>query len=112
MQSEKLFFNAIGDIKSNRNYIFQSGKTFFAKLYGASEANEDNFIERVEVPVVHLSKKLASEEALEHHLMRAHLQTMMWKAADQQGLIPTVSFDITNFGWKVLDGIPLPVTTK
>ena len=42
--------------------------------------------------------------------MRAHLQTMIWRAADQQGP-PAVSFEITNFGWKVSDGIPHPITT-
>ena len=34
---------------------------------------------------------------------------MIWRAADQQGP-PAVSLKITNFGWKVSDGIPHPVT--
>ena len=37
--------------------------------------------------------------------MRAHLQMMLWKVADQQGP-PHV--DITEFGWKMKDGIPSP----
>ena len=37
MQRERIFFNAIGDIDSNRNDIFQTGKTFFAKLYGGKQ---------------------------------------------------------------------------
>ena len=51
-----------------------------------------------------------TDEALEHHLMRAHLQTMIWRAADKQGP-PAVSFEINNFGWKVSDGIPHQITT-
>ena len=117
MQSETLFFNAIGDIDSNRNDIFQTGKTFFAKLYGGKQMritsmNELRFqlftSRKAKAPAI---KKLPpSDEALEQHLMRAHLQTMIWRAADQQGP-PAVSFEITNFGWKVSDGIPHPITT-
>ena len=117
MQSERLFFNAVGDIDSNRNYIFQTGKTFFAKSYGGkpmkiTSMNELRFqlftFRKAKAPAI---KNLPpTDEALEHHLMRAHLQTMIWRAADQQGP-PAVSFEITNFGWKVLDGIPHPITT-
>ncbi|KAI0222571.1 hypothetical protein LSAT2_026176, partial [Lamellibrachia satsuma] len=41
--------------------------------------------------------------------MRADVQAMLWKAADQQGA-PNV--DINNFGWDVNDGKPQPVTAK
>ena len=37
------------------------------------------------------------------YVRRSHLQTMLWKAADQQGP-PNV--DITKFGWEVTEGIP------
>ena len=39
------------------------------------------------------------------HIKRAHLQVMLWKAADQQGP-PQV--DITQFGWDLKDGVPCP----
>ena len=40
------------------------------------------------------------------HIQRAHLQMILWKAADQQGP-PDV--DMTHFGWKMKEGIPSPV---
>ena len=45
------------------------------------------------------------------HALRAHLQIMqimLWKAADQQAP-PAVSANITDFGWEVQNGIPVPV---
>ena len=80
MQSERLFSNAIGDTDSNRNYIFQTGKTFFAKLYGGKQMkitsmNELRFqlftSRKAKAPAI---KNLPpTDEALEHHIMRAHL---------------------------------------
>ena len=42
------------------------------------------------------------------HALRAHLQVMLWKAADQQAP-PTESANITHFGWEFQDGVPIPV---
>jgi len=42
------------------------------------------------------------------HAMHAHLQIMLWKAADQQTPL-AVSVTITDFGWEVKNGIPVPV---
>ena len=42
------------------------------------------------------------------HALRAHLQVMLWKAADQQAP-PTESTNITHFGWEFQDGVPIPV---
>ena len=39
------------------------------------------------------------------HVRRAHLQMLLWKAADQQGP-PDVS--IADYGWKIDDGITCP----
>ena len=45
------------------------------------------------------------------HVLRAHLEVMLWKAAGQ--LVPpadiTDSADITNDRWELKDGIPIPV---
>ncbi len=49
-----------------------------------------------------------TDAALDCHILRAHLQCMLWKAADQQGP-PTV--DVTKYGWSIGgDGILQPVT--
>ena len=42
------------------------------------------------------------------HAIRAHLQIILWKAADQHSP-PEESVDITHFGWEFKDGIPIPV---
>ena len=39
------------------------------------------------------------------HVLRAHLQVMLWKAADE-------SNDITNFGWVIQDTIPIPAVAQ
>ena len=44
------------------------------------------------------------------HLLRAHLQVMLWKVADHQTPPDDECSNITNFGWKIVDGIPVPVT--
>ena len=38
-------------------------------------------------------------------MLRAHLQVMLWKAADE-------SNDITNFGWVIQDTIPIPAVAQ
>ena len=43
------------------------------------------------------------------HLWRAHLQVMLLKVADHQ-TPPDECSNITNFGWKIGDGFPVPVT--
>ena len=43
------------------------------------------------------------------HLLRAHLQVMLCKVADHQ-TPPDECSNITNFAWKIVDGIPVPIT--
>ena len=46
-----------------------------------------------------------TDQNLAHHMRRAHLQAMLWKAADQLGP-PDIS--ITDYEWEIKDGIPNP----
>lgn len=39
-------------------------------------------------------------------MLRPHLQTMLWKAADKES---GLQFNITEFGWEVLNIVPSPV---
>ena len=39
------------------------------------------------------------------HVLRVHLQVMLWKAADE-------CYDITNFGWVIQDTIPIPAVAQ
>ena len=45
--------------------------------------------------------------SLSHHILRAHLQVMLWKAVDHQAP-PCESTNITHFVWEIQDGIPVP----
>ena len=45
------------------------------------------------------------------HALRAHLQVMLWKSADQPRP-PPESEDITKFGWVYKDGIPMPAVSE
>jgi hypothetical protein len=45
------------------------------------------------------------------HLLRAHLQVMLWKAADQHGQ-PNEAEDITKFSWEVKNGVVMPVISR
>ena len=38
------------------------------------------------------------------HALRGHLQFILWKVAS-----PAVSVNITEFGWEIQNGIPVPV---
>ena len=46
--------------------------------------------------------------SLSHHILRAHLQVMLWKAVDHQAP-PSESTNITHFGWEIQDGIPVTI---
>ena len=43
------------------------------------------------------------DENLWYHMLRAHLQVMLWKAADEQS---APLLQITSFGWEIVNGVP------
>ena len=45
------------------------------------------------------------------HVLRAHLQMLLWKAADHQHP-PTETQDITKFGWKIEDNTITPTVSS
>ena len=52
-----------------------------------------------------------TEAALNEHIKRAHLQTMLWKAADQVNPPDVIiSGDISDLGWNIVQGVPHPCT--
>ncbi len=46
-----------------------------------------------------------TDAALDEHIKRAHLQTMIWKASDQ---IEPPTVDIVQYGWVMANGVPVP----
>lgn len=65
--------------------------------------------------VRHLGPKIMSlpptSTNLLQHVLRSHLQVMLWKAADQQAP-PDESVHITQFGWEIQENIPIPVIAQ
>ncbi len=50
---------------------------------------------------------LPTSDNLSYYALRAHLQVMLWKVADQLAL-PSESTNITDFGWEMHEGIRVP----
>ena len=88
--------------------LVEAKKPFFSALYhqlpGTSmeSAIFKLFTKKKKSPTV-MALPPTSANLLQH----AHLQTMLWKAADHQGP-PDGSATITNFGWDIQDGILIP----
>ena len=45
------------------------------------------------------------------HALRAHLQVLLWKAADKLDP-PQITQDITKFGWDITDGVMPVIATQ
>ena len=91
--------------------LLKTGQMFFAALYGQSKCTSLNVVrymiytkKKGKPPLV---KSLPpTDKNLLLHMLRAHHQTMLWKAADKQ-VAPAI--DITDFVWEMLNSIPSPV---
>ena len=103
--------NVVGDIGISSADLMQAVNPFVTALYNqvpgtSMEVARFNLFTKKKSPKV-MALPLTSANLLQHAL-RAHLQIMLWKAADQQAP-PAVSATITDFGWEVRNGIPVPV---
>lgn len=101
----------IGEISMTETGLFQAALPFFTALYqqlpGTSmeSARYNLFAKRKNTPKIMALPPTSAN--LLYHVLRAHLQVMLWKAADHQAP-PSESGDITNFGWDMQEGIPVP----
>ena len=80
---------------------------FFLALYGQKKTDSLNsarykmYMSRKKPPP--LKKLPPTDNNLQLHVLRAHLQMMLWKAADQRHP-PVDARDIRRFGWDVKEG--------
>ena len=76
----------------------------FSRFYGQKKTDSLNsakmYMSRRKPPPL---KKLPPTDNLQLHVLRAHLQMMLWKAADQRRP-PVDARDIRRFGWDVKEG--------
>ncbi len=101
----------LGEPNMNQANVFDCGKQFITAIYNApgsismEEMRYHVFTKQKKKPkLINLPPTSAN---LHHHILRSHLQVMLWKAADQKEPHNEAN-DITKFGWEVKDGMPMP----
>jgi hypothetical protein len=107
--------DVLGEVSTTQADLMEAAKPFFNALYrqrpvtSIESARFTLFTKKKKSPKV-MALPPTSANLLQH-VMRAHLQVMLWKVADQQGP-PNESADITNFGWEFQDSIAVPVIAQ
>ncbi len=103
--------NTLGNPDAPIKDVITAGQEFMCLLYGSNVVMPMNqlrhkiFSSKKTTPQI---KSLPpTDAALEAHILRAHVQCMLWKAADANGP-PEV--DYSKFGWEQKDNILQPVT--
>jgi len=104
-------FEVLGEEDATHEDLMNTGQQFFTALYGQPPGTSMSMARyqlysRKKGKPMQIMALPPTEVNLLLHVRRAHLQMMLWKAADQQAP-PCV--DITQFGWELNDGIPSPV---
>ncbi len=107
--------DVLGEVTATPEAILEAAKSFVIPLYGLplgtspESARYTLFTKNKKSPKVSILPPTSPN--LLQHALRAHLQVMLWKAADQLAP-PTESADITQFGWEYRDCIPVPVVAN
>ena len=92
-----------------------SSNNVFLPLYGQkncaimNKARARFYLSRPKPPL--LKKLPPTDVNLQLHVLQAHLQMQLWKAADQCHP-PAESQDITKFGWSIEESIVTPVISR
>lgn len=112
-RNNDLHLEIIGNQNSSDTEVYETGRSFFNKLYGCNGSKTMNelrfvcFTKRRSTPKI---KSLPpTDEALRNHLMRAHLQAMTWNCADEDDP-PLV--DKSKYGWQLEDGVYHPTQSN
>ena len=107
--------DVLGGVGATHDDLPITATRFFLALYGQPA---ETSIESARFTLYTRNKKSPKVKALPPtspniclHVLRAHLQTMLWKAADQQSP-PDESMYITDFGWKIRDDVPVPAVAE
>ncbi len=106
--------DVLGEVGATHDDLLKTATTFFVALYGQPA---ETSIESARFTLYTRNKKSPKVKALPPtspnlflHVLRAHLQAMLWKAADQQS--PDESTSLTDFGWKIRDDVPVPAVAE
>ncbi|MEE8115221.1 MAG: hypothetical protein V3T23_12820, partial [Nitrososphaerales archaeon] len=106
-------YSALGELNASHEQLMEAGRTFFCALYGQPEGTTMSEMRyymytRKSGKPLKLMALPPTEINLFLHILRAHLQTVLAKSADQQA---PPELDITKYGWDIRDGIPVPATS-
>lgn len=103
-------YSVLGEEAATHEDLLKVGQKFFGALYGQPKCTSMNAARHVIY-----TKKKAKPPSLKSlpptdanlllHMLRAHLQVMLWKAADKQNA-PSVI--VTDFGWDLENNMPAP----
>ena len=105
----------LGEEEATQSEIMEAAKIFFLTLYSQRKAANMNqarynlFKQRKKPPA--LKKLPPTGLNLMLHALRAHLQVLLWKAADKLDP-PQITQDITKFGWDITDGVMPVIATQ
>ena len=97
----------LGREDATLDQIKKTAEEFFRALYGQKKAASLNdarcrvYKSRKKNPA--LKNLPPTDQNLLLHTLRAHLQMLLWKAADKDKP-PAAASDITNFGWEITQG--------
>ncbi len=102
----------LGETDAPLDEVTAAGGTFVGLLYKAKDTSSSMnqlrhsiFTSKIATPKI---KSLPpTDSALNEHVKRAHLQTMLWKASDK---CSPPDVNISDFGWEIVGNIPTPRT--
>ena len=107
--------HVLGEVETTHADLMKATEPFFTALYhqplGTSmeDARFTLFTKKKKTPKIMALPPTSAKILL--HVLRAHLQVMLWKAADQEAP-PDESADITHFGWVIQNDIPIPAVAQ
>ena len=107
--------HVLGEVGTTQADLMEAAVPFFSALYrqppetSMESARFILFTKKKKSPKI-MALPPTSVNLLQH-VLRAHLQVMLWKAADCEAP-PNESTDITLFGWIIQDNIPVPAVAQ
>ena len=108
------YLEKIGDENATTKELLAASTQFFLLLYGQKDApnlNQARYnIYKKKKTKPNLKMLPPTDLNLLQHTLRAHLQVLLWKAADKHEP-PEITQDITTFGWSTKCGI-MPVIAQ
>ena len=107
-------YSALGEVDATHTQLMEAGQAFFCALYGQQEGTmmsqaRYRLYTRKCGKLLKLMSLPPTERNLLLHILRAQLQTILAKSADQQA---PPELDITKYGWEIKDGIPVQGRTQ